>query len=391
VELLPAPGGSNVESVLVVDQKGQTHRVAAKRFVVAVGGLETARLFLNSTRFGGHGPGNRRGFVGSQFIDHATLRIGMFHPMRGAASAGVLGNTVKGPHGVQTRLTLAPSRQRDLGIGNHALELMADHASKKGMMQSPSHNVHLIVEQTPSTLCNVTVDPEKDLNCARLARVNWALSPEDMEGAKKFVAEMKRNLDPQYGTFEVDESVWGSDDWRVCGHQMGTTRMALAAGEGVIDVNCRVFGTNNLFVAGGAGPTERFLVGGSKTVRQGEHDVATVVAAGITLHEALKAYAVLAKDGITIRVIDAYSVQPIDRDALVAAGKATRGRLFTVEDHYAAGGLGDAVAEAVWDQGFSVRRLAVREIPRSGPPDVLLDTYGISARAIVDAVRAART
>jgi transketolase len=139
------------------------------------------------------------------------------------------------------------------------------------------------------------------------------------------------------------------------------------------------------------GPTERFLVGGSKTVRQGEHDVATVVAAGITLHEALKAYAVLAKDGITIRVIDAYSVQPIDRDALVAAGKATRGRLFTVEDHYAAGGLGDAVAEAVWDQGFSVRRLAVREIPRSGPPDVLLDTYGISARAIVDAVRAART
>jgi choline dehydrogenase-like flavoprotein len=259
VDLLPAPGGSNVESVLVVDQKGQTHRVAAKRFVVAVGGLETARLFLNSTRFGGHGPGNRRGFVGSQFIDHATLRIGMFHPMRGAASAGVLGNTVKGPHGVQTRLTLAPSRQRDLGIGNHALELMADHASKKGMMQSPSHNVHLIVEQTPSTLCNVTVDPEKDLNCARLARVNWALSPEDMEGAKKFVAEMKRNLDPQYGTFEVDESVWGSDDWRVCGHQMGTTRMALAAGEGVIDVNCRVFGTNNLFVAGGA----VFPVGGN--------------------------------------------------------------------------------------------------------------------------------
>jgi choline dehydrogenase-like flavoprotein len=259
VELLPAPGGSNVESVLVVDQKGQTHRVAAKRFVVAVGGLETARLFLNSTRFGGHGPGNRRGFVGSQFIDHATLRIGMFHPMRGAASAGVLGNTVKGPHGVQTRLTLAPSRQCDLGIGNHALELMADHASKKGMMQSPSHNVHLIVEQTPSTLCNVTVDPEKDLNCARLARVNWALSPEDMEGAKKFVAEMKRSLDPQYGTLEVDESVWESSDWRVCGHQMGTTRMALAAGEGVIDVNCRVFGTNNLFVAGGA----VFPVGGN--------------------------------------------------------------------------------------------------------------------------------
>ena len=89
-------------------------------------------------------------------------------------------------------------------------------------------------------------------------------------------------------------------------------------------------------------------------------------------------------------MIDAYSVQPIDRDGLVAAGKATGGRIITVEDHYAHGGLGDAVSEAVWDQGFRVQRLAVREIPRSGPPEVLLDRYGISARAIVAAVRAGR-
>jgi transketolase len=72
----------------------------------------------------------------------------------------------------------------------------------------------------------------------------------------------------------------------------------------------------------------------------------------------------------------------------VAAGRATGGRIITVEDHYAHGGLGDAVSEAVGDEGFRVRRLAVREIPRSGAPDELLDRYGISARAIKDAVRA---
>jgi len=89
-------------------------------------------------------------------------------------------------------------------------------------------------------------------------------------------------------------------------------------------------------------------------------------------------------------VIDLYCVQPIDHEALVAAGRATNGRIITVEDHYAHGGIGDAVSEAVWDQGFRVQRLAVREIPRSGPPEVLLDKYGISARAIADAVKALR-
>ena len=86
-------------------------------------------------------------------------------------------------------------------------------------------------------------------------------------------------------------------------------------------------------------------------------------------------------------MIDAYSVQPIDRAGLIAAGKASSGRIITVEDHYANGGLGDAVAEAVGSEGFRLTRLAVREIPRSGPPDVLIDRFGISARAIADAVR----
>ena len=136
------------------------------------------------------------------------------------------------------------------------------------------------------------------------------------------------------------------------------------------------------------GPNEAFVVGGSKTIRQSSRDIVTVVAAGVTLIEALKAHDMLSKEGVAIRVIDAYSVQPIDREGLIAAGRATEGRIVTVEDHYANGGLGDAVSEAVWDQGFRVQRLAVREIPRSGPSDVLLDKYGISARAIARAVHA---
>jgi len=132
---------------------------------------------------------------------------------------------------------------------------------------------------------------------------------------------------------------------------------------------------------------ELFPRGGSKTLRQSDADAVTVVAAGVTVAEALKAHDTLAGEGIALRVIDAYSVQPIDRDGLIAAGRATSGRMITVEDHYAAGGLGDAVSEAVWDQGFRVKRLAVREIPRSGQPDELLDRFGISARAICEAVR----
>jgi transketolase len=137
-------------------------------------------------------------------------------------------------------------------------------------------------------------------------------------------------------------------------------------------------------------PEERFPIGGSKVLRQSDSDVATVVGAGVTVYEALKACDELRKEGTNIRVIDAYSVQPIDVATLAAAARATGGVLITVEDHYGAGGLGDAVAEAVAPMGVAVRRLAVREIPRSGQPDELLDRYGISARHIVEAVREAR-
>lgn len=134
--------------------------------------------------------------------------------------------------------------------------------------------------------------------------------------------------------------------------------------------------------------TDTFTVGGSKTLRQGDRDVATVAAAGITVFEALKAHDELARGGVMIRVVDVYSLQPIDQAGLIAAGRATSGRMITVEDHYAAGGLGDAVSHAVWAQGFRVQRLAVREVPRSGTADELLDRYGISSRAIIEAVRA---
>ena len=133
------------------------------------------------------------------------------------------------------------------------------------------------------------------------------------------------------------------------------------------------------------GNDEEFPIGGLKVVRTSDKDTATVIGAGVTLFEALKAHDELKAKGIAIRVIDLYSVQPIDAASLIEAGRQT-GRLITVEDHYIAGGLGDAVARAVAPAGLTVRRLAIPEIPRSGRPDELLDKFGISARHIVNAV-----
>jgi transketolase len=138
------------------------------------------------------------------------------------------------------------------------------------------------------------------------------------------------------------------------------------------------------------GPDENFPIGGCKVLRQSDSDVAVVIGAGVTVFEALKAHDQLKKEGIHIRVIDLYSLQPIDAETLTASAAAAKGKIITVEDHYPAGGIGDAVSEAVAPAGYAVRRLAVREIPRSGQPDELLDRYGISAAHIVQAVREAR-
>ena len=135
------------------------------------------------------------------------------------------------------------------------------------------------------------------------------------------------------------------------------------------------------------GPDDEFPVGGSKVLRESPDDAAAVAAAGVTVFEALRAHDLLAAEGIPLRVIDAYSVQPVDRRTLVEAARRTGGRLITVEDHYAAGGLGDAVSDALADDGVAVERLAVREVPRSGRPDELLERFGISAARIAAAVR----
>jgi transketolase len=139
---------------------------------------------------------------------------------------------------------------------------------------------------------------------------------------------------------------------------------------------------------------DAFPVGGSKVVRRSERDRAAVIAAGITLHEALKAHDQLRGEGIAIRVIDAYSVKPIDVTTLQAAARDTGGKLVVVEDHWFEGGLGDAVLDAFAGSEDStsgqlptVTKLAVRKMPGSGKPEELMDAAGITASHIVAAVR----
>jgi transketolase len=136
------------------------------------------------------------------------------------------------------------------------------------------------------------------------------------------------------------------------------------------------------------GDDEQFQIGKAKVLRQSKDDAVTVVGAGVTLNEALKAYDDLKKQGISIRVIDLFSVRPPDADTLLKAAAATNNTIITVEDHYAAGGIGDAVCEAVAPEGVKVHRLAVREVPHSGKPEELLAKYKIDAAAIIEQVHA---
>jgi transketolase len=134
---------------------------------------------------------------------------------------------------------------------------------------------------------------------------------------------------------------------------------------------------------------ETFPVGGAKVVRSGDADTVTLIGAGVTLHNCLAAADQLATDGITARVIDLYSVKPIDTKTLLEAARATDGKLVVAEDHYPAGGLGSAVLEALSDAGYPSRisHLAVRDLPGSGTPEELLDAAGISAAHIAQAAR----
>ena len=131
---------------------------------------------------------------------------------------------------------------------------------------------------------------------------------------------------------------------------------------------------------------ETFPIGGSKTQRKSAKDQATVVAAGVTLHEALRAYETLKEEGIPIRVIDLYSIKPLDEKTLQEAAGDTR-FIVTAEDHYAAGGLGEAVKGVLSGSSTPVYALSVHKKPKSGKPDELLDYEGISWAAIVRTIK----
>ncbi len=132
---------------------------------------------------------------------------------------------------------------------------------------------------------------------------------------------------------------------------------------------------------------ETFPVGGCKILRQSSNDKACIIAAGITIHEALKAYDLLKKDGISIAIIDAYSVKPLDIATITAVAKASGNRIITVEDHYIQGGLGQIVASAMVNHQINVNSLAVTHVSRSGKPEELLSDAEIDAESIVKIVK----
>jgi transketolase len=133
-------------------------------------------------------------------------------------------------------------------------------------------------------------------------------------------------------------------------------------------------------------PDEEFTIGGSKVLRRSDKDFMTIIASGITLHEALAAHEELKKENIFTRVIDLYSIKPIDEETLHEAAKVTKA-LITVEDHFAEGGLGEAVRSALAGFAIPVHSLSVRNVPKSGRPEELLEYEDISRGAIIRKVK----
>lgn len=133
---------------------------------------------------------------------------------------------------------------------------------------------------------------------------------------------------------------------------------------------------------------EPFVAGQGKVVKESANDQILLIGAGVTLHEAVTAAEELAKSGIGARVIDPFTIKPIDVNLIVTHAKKVGGKIITIEDHYPEGGLGEAVLSAVaTHKTISVKKLAVSAVPRSGPPTVLLDMFGISSKCIVNAVK----
>lgn len=182
-------------------------------------------------------------------------------------------------------------------------------------------------------------------------------------------------------------AVYGSTVLYPCDpNQAAQLTAAMANHQGIVYMRTTREKTPTIYSA-----DEQFSVGGSKIVRQSDKDQATVIAAGITLHEALKAYDQLREENINIRVIDAYSVKPMDEETLLATAQEVGDKFITVEDHWPEGGLGEAVMEAFSQRDGDmpeIVKLAVESMPGSGTPAELLEEAGISAHHIVQAVKA---
>jgi transketolase len=160
---------------------------------------------------------------------------------------------------------------------------------------------------------------------------------------------------------------------------MSTERLVEAAArhQGLVYIRTTRGGTPVIY-----GPDETFAIGGCKVLRRSADDRLTLIGAGITLHEVLAARDILAGEGIAARVIDLYSIKPLDTETLRQAAAAT-GVILTVEDHFPEGGLGEAVRSALWDTGARIAGLAVGQKPKSGKPEELLDFEEISCQAVV--------
>jgi transketolase len=132
---------------------------------------------------------------------------------------------------------------------------------------------------------------------------------------------------------------------------------------------------------------DEFPIGGCKVLREDNKDQITILAAGITLHEALKAHAELLKHNMHARIVDVYSVKPLDAETIRSCVLTTSGKVLVVEDHYAEGGIGEAVAIALAGEPMTFSHLCVRDLPRSGEPDELMALFGIDAAAIIKEVK----
>lgn len=132
---------------------------------------------------------------------------------------------------------------------------------------------------------------------------------------------------------------------------------------------------------------EEFVIGGCKVLKQSSQDIACIVAAGITLHEALKAYEMLAKQNIFVSVIDLYSIKPLDATTLLSVAQKSGNTVITIEDHYKEGGIGEAVLDALRNHNITLYSLAVNRLPRSGKPEELLAFENIDADAIVGMIK----